>query len=55
MSFSLLCLHYPWTNKRAGCDADPVNISYKQVCCFKPVFKNPARIYGTLRWPEARS
>lgn len=41
--FSLLCFHYLWTNKRAGCDAGAVDISYHQVYRSKPFFFKPCR------------
>lgn len=38
ISFSLLCLHYLWTSKRAECDADAVNIRDNQVHHFRSFF-----------------
>lgn len=37
-SFSLLCLHYSGTNKRAGCDDDAVTIRPDQVHRSRPFF-----------------
>lgn len=54
MSFSLLCFYHPWTNKRAGCDADALKLGI--IKCISPehFFKTLQAYIGTLRWPEAR-